>query len=180
MPIKEVLLNHSRNCELERNLLKTDPDCPIHNLKRTQFCCIQSIPGIVEKYPLDESFIDWLYDQGFKIKYSFYWEEGRGYLYSKVREIVVSGYGSRELVDLTLGHELWHIALNKSVSRFSAMASYRDEYIRFEEALDNAAKITIKDAQFMNYLREKIPSNLYFPPVGQLKFIDFPESPIQT
>jgi hypothetical protein len=98
----------------------------------------------------------------------------------KRRIINVSCRGPRNLVDLTLGHELWHIALNKWILRTMAMTSYRDEYIRFEETLDNAAGILIKDDQFMRYLKDKIPSNLYFPPVGQLKFPGIPETPMQT
>jgi len=55
--------------ESERYLFKPSPDLPIHDARRMEFYSFSEIPEIVEKYPLDESFVDWLYGLGFIVYY---------------------------------------------------------------------------------------------------------------
>jgi|SRR3989344_927650 len=100
------------------------------------------------RFPLDEKFINWVAEQGFKIVYDFSWKEGAGNVWWSLRQIMVSPCGEDALVKLTLIHELIHIAIGApgNIGR------------KYEELIDQIAKEYVKNLEFINYIGKKIPA----------------------
>lgn len=128
-------------------------DCSVHDERRLKWHSPEGLKEILKRFPLTKEFVDWVAEQGFKVVYDFSWKEGNGAVFDGLRRIMVSPNGSREIIDLTLVHELIHIAaVPGKIFRFT-----QREYEEYEKVIDEIAKEYMKDSEFMSYVREKIP-----------------------
>ena len=120
-------------------------DYPIYN--KRGFHSPEDLKESFCRFPLDKQFIDWVAKQGFKIVYDSSWKEGTANVWWSLRQIIMSPHGGDALVNLTLVHELVHIAVP---GRFLGEKKY-------EKIIDEIAEDHIKNLEFMNYIKAKIP-----------------------
>lgn len=128
-------------------------DYPVHDKRRLKFSSPEGLKKVLQRFPLNKEFIDWVVEQGFKIEYRSDWREGRGAVWWGLKRIVVSSQGETDLMNKTLVHELIHISVPGIPSPWDAWISQ----IPYEEMIDQIAEIYLNDLEFMEYLKEKIP-----------------------
>lgn len=125
---------------------------PIHDPRRYDFATPQELLNIFQSYPLTEEFIDWVVEHGFLIIYRKDMKAGKGEVVGKFIE--VSSHGAPLLRELTLIHELIHVAIPR-VWTFPHDRSYE----RFEAVIDQIAQSYLRQTPFLSALRLKIPAS---------------------
>ncbi len=121
---------------------------PIYDERMQRFYSPADFKEIFRQHPLDRKFIDWVAEQGFKIVYISDWREGNGAVWWGLRQIALSSHGQDRIVNLTLIHELIHIAVPGNYGNYDQ---------RYEEAIDEIAENYVNDIEFLDYIKRKIP-----------------------
>jgi len=151
---------------------------PLHDERRLCFSKPEDLREVLKKYPLDKGFIDYVRDNGFKIFYEKDIPVGYGAVvyYSKELEelghhshIICLGIGNRgnidnkgelsedekKLIDLTLIHELVHIAIPDWRLTWRCQVPFI--YKMFDKVIDEIAEEYLKDKDFLDYVKKTIP-----------------------
>ncbi len=121
---------------------------PIYDKRMQRFCSPADLKEIFRRKPLDKKFIDWVVERRFEIVYHFSFEEGSGAVWWGPRWIVVSPHGQDGIANLTLIHELIHVAVPGNYGNYDQ---------RYEEAIDEIAENYVNDIEFLDYIKRKIP-----------------------
>ena len=131
---------------------------PVHDKRRLSFYSPESMITAFLSFSLNKNFIDWVVNQGFKVTYQDTWKPGEGSVWWSLKKINVSSKGSPDLVDLTLMHELVEVALSQNIT--FAYESI-DNQKKYEESIDKIARQHLKDKEFLDYIKRKLPNEYY-------------------
>lgn len=110
-----------------------------------------------ERLGLTTEFIDWVSEAGFRIVFSRYMLRKRGGVNYQDKEINVYFYWGEPLesINVTIVHELIHIATPRTSDRETIASLFYREY---ENVIDKIAEAYSRNTVFMDYVRNKIPT----------------------
>lgn len=120
----------------------------VHDKRRLKFSSPEGLKEKLIEYPLTRDFIDSIANQGFKICYRNDDFGSLGVVNYGIKEIWINAHKRPTEIDLTLVHELIHLAVSFSPIIY--------ESIEYEKIIDKIAEVYTKDKDFMDYIKKTI------------------------